>query len=58
MTLLSKTILLIKFLQKHSSSLSKKRQLFAKFFGENLLKITSVPAMCGASSQGKNFYYL
>jgi hypothetical protein len=37
---------MIKIFAKTSSSLSKKRQFFAKFFGENILKIiTSVPGL-------------
>jgi hypothetical protein len=40
----SKTNVMIKFLPKSSNSLSKKANIFAKNFGENILKIiTSVP---------------
>jgi hypothetical protein len=39
-----KTNVLIKFLQKSSSSLSKNANIFAKFFGDNIFKIiTPVP---------------
>jgi hypothetical protein len=44
MAFFSKTNVMITNFAKTSSSLSKKRHLFAKFFGENILKIiTSVP---------------
>jgi hypothetical protein len=51
------------FFAKISSSLSKKRQFFSKFFGENILKIiTSVPVHPGCVStefflRKKSFYF-
>jgi hypothetical protein len=42
----SKTNVMIKVLQKSSSSLRKNINIFAKFFGENIFKIiTSVPGL-------------
>jgi hypothetical protein len=44
MAFLSKTNVMIKFLQKQAVIWAKNANIFAKFFGENILKIiTSVP---------------
>jgi hypothetical protein len=44
----SKTNVMINFFSKFGFVLSQKRQFFAKFFGENILKIiTSVPGLNG-----------
>jgi hypothetical protein len=53
----SKTSVVINFLQKLAVVRAKNAKIFAKFFGENILKImTSVPGwkLCKSSSQKKN----